>query len=49
MVRLFYTSRESSQSEINIWYAEGEFGFFEDLPERVRNLDATYIVVEVRS
>lgn len=49
VVRTFYTYRPSSKSDINIWYADVEFGFYEGLPQRVADLNATHVVVEVRS
>jgi len=49
VVRTFYTYRSSSKSDISVWYADVEFGFHEDLPRRVANLDATHVLVEVRN
>jgi len=49
VVRTFYTYRPNARSDIDIWYADGEFGFYEGLPKRVADLHATHINVEVRS
>lgn len=49
VVRTFCTHRPNSKSDIKIWYADEEFGFYEGLPKRVADLHATHINVEVRS
>lgn len=49
MVRTFYTFRPNPKSGVEIWYADGEFGFYEGLPKRVADLLATHVVVEVRN
>jgi hypothetical protein len=49
VVRTFYTSRATSKSDVTIWYADVQFGFYEGLPKRVADLCATHVVVEVRS
>lgn len=49
MVRTFYTYRETPESEIRIWYSDWEFGFHEGLPQRVADLCATHVTVEVSS
>ncbi|KAF9654042.1 hypothetical protein BDM02DRAFT_1186476 [Thelephora ganbajun] len=49
VVRTFYTYRPSPRSDVKIWYADGEFGFYEGLPERVADLNATHVNVEVKS
>ena len=49
MVRTFYTYRPTPKSDIKVWYADGEFGFYEGLPKRVADLHATHIDVKVRS
>lgn len=49
VVRTFYTYRPNPRSGVEIWYADGEFGFFEGLPKRVADLLATHVVVEVRN
>ena len=47
VVRTFYTYRPGPSSDVKIWYADVEFGFFEGLPKRVADLHATHIHVEV--
>ena len=47
MVRTFYTYRLTPKGGINIWYADVEFGFYEALPKRVADLNATHVVIEV--
>ena len=47
VVRTFYTYRPNPGSDIKIWYADVEFGFYEGLPKRVADLNATHIHVEV--
>ena len=49
VVRTFYTYRPTPKSDISIWYADGEFGFYEGLPKRVADIHATHVVVEVRN
>ena len=49
MVRTFYTSRKTPKGDINVWYADGEFGFYESVPKRIADLCATHVLVEVRN
>lgn len=49
VVRTFYTYRPNSKSGVEVWYADGEFGFYEGLPKRVADLLATHIHVKVRN
>ena len=49
VVRTFYTYRPTPKSDVKVWYADAEFGFFEGLPKRVADLLATHIDVKVRS
>ena len=49
VVRTFYTSRLPPKKDLDIWYADKEFGFYESLPKRVADLGATHINIEVRN
>jgi hypothetical protein len=49
VVRTFYTYRPTPKSDIDVWYADGEFGFYEGLPKRVAEMHATHVILEVRS
>ena len=49
MVRTFYTHRQTPKGDVEVWYADGEFGFYEGLPKRVADIHATHVIVEVRS
>ena len=32
---------------MEIWYADGQFGFYEGLPKRVAEMFATHVAIEV--
>lgn len=49
VVRTFYTSRLPPKKDLDVWYADKEFGFYESLPKRVADLGATHINIEVRN
>lgn len=49
VVRTFYTYRPTPKGDVKVWYADAEFGFYEGLPKRVADLNATHIDVKVRS
>lgn len=49
MVRTFYTHRSTPTSDVMIWYADREFGFYETLPKRVADMHATHVTIEVRN
>jgi len=49
VVRTFYTFRKTSKSDVEIWYADGQFGFYEGLPKRVADMLATHVTIEVRN
>lgn len=48
VVRIFYTYRGTPESDISVWYADGEFGNREEVPQPVATLDATHVEVKVR-
>ena len=49
MVRTFYTFRKTPRSDVEIWYADEQFGFYESVPKRVAEMLATHVTIEVRN
>lgn len=49
VVREFYTCRPTPKSDVEIWYADKEFGFYEALPKRVADIHATHVILQVRN
>lgn len=47
VIRTFYTNQTTPASGIRIWCASRESGIYEEVPQRIANLDATHVDVEV--